>query len=513
MSNASDFIIENGVLTKYVGPGREVVIPEGVTKIGVEAFAGMHNIVSVVIPKGVTTIGDYAFYCCHALEALEIPRGVATIGHHAFNTCGKLALCFWGNADVGEKAFDGVMSVVAPNLPFSSFDTTDAKHAAMVFGYFKNMREYKNAEVLEGYHKYLIRQKKKILPEVLKEDIVELIAVYADNKKITGENFEEDFLNPAIEADAKNCVAFLLNWKEKNSRTNVIEKSIERELVKDPYNTADMKKLWSYEKCDDGIMLTGYKGKETVVEIPPQIGGVIVTSLGDNVFGPKSKTGTSKPASVLKALKSVVRIVIPDGVKSIGISAFERCENLEHIVIPKSVVNIGWRAFCDCRSLKEIVIPEGVEELKAKTFRGCENLETVTLSEGVSKLGNDVFAECEKLVNLSLPNSLIEIGQQTFHSCRSLASVELPSSLKGIGSMAFAYCRGLTKIGVPESVMRISKKTFLSCRTLESAKLSAVIKNIGEDAFADCDALTIHAPAGSYAETYAKENNIPFVAE
>ena len=40
MSNASDFIIENGVLTKYIGPGGDVIIPEGVTEIGFKAFAG-----------------------------------------------------------------------------------------------------------------------------------------------------------------------------------------------------------------------------------------------------------------------------------------------------------------------------------------------------------------------------------------------------------------------------------------------------------------------------------------
>ena len=40
MSNASDFIIENGVLKKYVGPGGDVVIPKGVTSIGKGAFSG-----------------------------------------------------------------------------------------------------------------------------------------------------------------------------------------------------------------------------------------------------------------------------------------------------------------------------------------------------------------------------------------------------------------------------------------------------------------------------------------
>ena len=38
MSNASDFIVENGVLKKYVGPGGDVIVPDGVTSIGLGAF-------------------------------------------------------------------------------------------------------------------------------------------------------------------------------------------------------------------------------------------------------------------------------------------------------------------------------------------------------------------------------------------------------------------------------------------------------------------------------------------
>lgn len=39
MSNTSDFVIENGVLTKYNGSNENVVIPDGVTEIGSRAFA------------------------------------------------------------------------------------------------------------------------------------------------------------------------------------------------------------------------------------------------------------------------------------------------------------------------------------------------------------------------------------------------------------------------------------------------------------------------------------------
>ena len=61
MSNPSVFIIENGVLTKYVGPGGDVVIPEGVTSIGDSSFRGCTSL---------TSIGNMAFYGCGSLTSV-----------------------------------------------------------------------------------------------------------------------------------------------------------------------------------------------------------------------------------------------------------------------------------------------------------------------------------------------------------------------------------------------------------------------------------------------------------
>jgi hypothetical protein len=54
---------------------------------------------------------------------------------------------------------------------------------------------------------------------------------------------------------------------------------------------------------------------------------------------------------------------------------------------------------------------------------------------------------------------------------------------------------------------------FDGCTNLTSITISGAVTYIGGSAFEDCPKLTIHGPAGSYAEQYAKKNKIPFVAE
>ena len=91
MSNMNDFIIENGVLTKYVGPGGDVVIPEGVTKIGEWAFYNCQGLTGVEISESVTEIGKRAFAKCSGLEKVSIPLGITQMGEWAFQSCTKLA--------------------------------------------------------------------------------------------------------------------------------------------------------------------------------------------------------------------------------------------------------------------------------------------------------------------------------------------------------------------------------------------------------------------------------------
>jgi len=87
MSNSNDFIIENGVLKKYTGPGGDVVIPEGVTEIEGEAFSGCSSLTMITLPDSVNTVGYAAFYGCSKLQEIQMP--LAAITNKMFGSSGK----------------------------------------------------------------------------------------------------------------------------------------------------------------------------------------------------------------------------------------------------------------------------------------------------------------------------------------------------------------------------------------------------------------------------------------
>ena len=145
----------------------------------------------------------------------------------------------------------------------------------------------------------------------------------------------------------------------------------------------------------------------------------------------------------------VKKIVIEDGVTSIGVAAFYNCSNLTSITIPDSVIGIG-----------------------AYAFSGCEGLTSITIPDSVTSIGNSAFSYCISLTSITIPKSVTSIELAAFYNCSSLTSITIPDSVTSIGRSAFYKCSSLTSITIPDSVTSIGETVFGDCSSLKTISLS-----------------------------------------
>ena len=192
----------------------------------------------------------------------------------------------------------------------------------------------------------------------------------------------------------------------------------------------------------------------------------------------------------------VKKVIIEDGITSIGDWMFRDCICLTDIVIPDSVTKIGARVFDDTPWLRARIEenPLVIVNHILVFGRTCEG--AVTIPEGVTDIVESAFYGSD-MTEVTLPESLTSIGNHDFEGCEKLKKVNLTDSITSIGQWAFHDCFSLTEIVIPSSVTEIWGSAFYHC---------------GYDEETDTTNFTICGEAGSYAETYANENNIPFVA-
>ena len=92
--------------------------------------------------------------------------------------------------------------------------------------------------------------------------------------------------------------------------------------------------------------------------------------------------------------ETLLSIILPNSVKTIGESAFDDCSGLTSITIPNSVTSIGNYAFCDCSGLTSIEIPNSVTSIGNYAFRLCNGLTSVTIGNSVKTIGESAFCDC-----------------------------------------------------------------------------------------------------------------------
>lgn len=222
-----------------------------------------------------------------------------------------------------------------------------------------------------------------------------------------------------------------------------------------------------------------------------------LTYLGGGVFG-GTKWFSNQPDWVIVQDKflqtykgSDTELVIPDGVEFICDRAFTG-KSIQSVVLSDSVKSIGSSAFAST-DLETIDLNQ-VEIIGESAFNGCKKLLSLTIPDTVTSIGGMLTSDCSSLTNLRLSNSITSIPRNAFYNCTALTKIIIPDSVTEIGRYAFYQCDALEKIWVPESVIDIEDYAM----GYNGSKVSEI--------------LTIYGYSESAAESYAVENNIPFVA-
>ena len=440
---------------------KNVIINNGVTSIGNFAFSDCTSLTNITIPNSVTSIGDYAFYGCENLINITIQNSVTSIGNFAFCMCTSLTSI---NVDSNNEKYMSDNGVL------------------------------------------YTKDKKTLIQYPSKKEKTEYIILQGTT---------------SIGNYAFHYCTNLTNITIPNSVTSIGDDA--------------------FYICTNLINIT----------IPNS-----VTSIGYRAFYLcKSLTNITIPDGVISiknqtfyCCESLTRLIIPSSVISIGDYAFHYCTNLTNITIPNSVTSIGNDVFNGCISLTSInvdsnnekymsdngvlytkdkkiliqypgkkegteyLILQGVESIEDYAFWGCGNLTNIIIPNGVTSIGYSAFYRCTSLTNITIPNSVTSIGDYAFWYC-NLKNITIPNGVTSIGYSAFYRCTSLTNITIPNSVTSIGDFAFNECTSLTNIAIPDSVTSIGDHAFYKCDSLSVLCKSNSYAEQYAKENNIKYVID
>ena len=458
MSNTSDFIIENGVLKKYVGPGGDVVVPEGVTEIGEQSFSGCKNMEHITLPTStekismlafsdctslyslsapnIKEIGPMAFSGCKSLSQVEIPTSGVKIENCAFHRCEQLqdgdGFVIWENvlhSYCGKKAH-----VVIPNGVTCIGD--------YAFAYIHPLEEVVIPLSVKSIGQAAFSGNSN-LRSVTLQDSVTQIGMYALSD------------NPALKTIIASEQVYKLAWE-------TLDPEKKREFA-----------LAYLETGEIPVAAASYINKNAATIIKTICHSDDVNMM-ENFLKIQKKITPAKMEKYLAAAANHVNVTAllleyqRKNIPVLDANSFELTESTEAIQqSPKTAAD--WKKIFKFSDRGNYLVVSGY-----KAEMSC-----ITVPASIGKK----------------PVLAIEDMGESIH----LQKVIVSPGVTRIMSRAFSGCENLKEIHLPDSVDLYWKPPYFS--------LSWGLHFYG------CPQLTIYGSAGSSVEAYAKEHNIPFVAE
>ncbi len=544
MNNASYFIIENGVLKKYNGPGGDVIIPEGVTSIGDGAFYMCVDLHSVTIPKGVTSFENEAFANCEKLNTITIPEGVTSIGFAAFLNCIALTSITIpeGVLRIGRSAFYACSNLSSVTIPESVVIIDDKA--------FCNCISLKNVtiparlrrigdEAFFGCPKLTVT-----IPDGL-YNIPDYPHPYDENSRILINNINR--LPPTLRPNA--AVGFAANGGSKETpgfdNHSKYIKTNAAKLVNRAITEPALLTLMCREK------LITPKNVELFLQAAQKSGNVELIAM---MLDYNANAISSRQKEILERRKEIEQCTVNDrlidrqgktGIEGLNITADGKLEtftnrnelkdfirkkggkllpsltpNTDYYVMndPNSDTHSAQKAkdlgieiigeqlfleiagstfFIDGEKLvrylgndRDVVIPNHITSIGEKAFINCQSMMSVTIPECIVSIGEWAFAHCTALKTVTIPDCVTIINYSSFRDCRRLTEVVFSRSLRSIGNKAFLGCCSLTNALIPEGVESIGEEAFSDCNSLINVRIPQSVKSIRHAAFWGCSKLT-----------------------
>ncbi len=280
-----------------------LVIPDGVTSIGDDAFAYYTGLISVTIPDSITSIGDDAFAHCTGLTSVTIGNGVTSIGDDAFYGCDSLTSITIPDSvtGIGAYAFCGCTGLTSITIPSSVTSIDDYA--------FYNCRGLTSITIPDSVTSIGDDAFAHCtgLTSVTIPDSVTSIDRYAFYRCNNLESITLPFIGGS--ATENQFLGYIFGASSSSYNDDYVPSSLKTVIISD--------------KC---------------------------TSIPDYAFS--SCTGLTS-------------VTISNSVTSIGSSAFRNCSGLTSVTIPDSVINIDTDAFYGCNSTI-ICNPDSCAESYAK---------------------------------------------------------------------------------------------------------------------------------------------------
>ena len=222
-------------------------------------------------------------------------------------------------------------------------------------------------------------------------------------------------------------------------------------------------------------------------------------------------------------------VYIHKDVESIGLQAFEGCENLKKISFEEGskLKEIKDKAFYECKSLKDFVCPISVQKIGDAALSGCNEIEYVKVPFTGNQREDDpknVFAldlfvrlfggTADKDYNV-VPQSLVRIEvcdvkvlhNGTFYGLKNVKEIILPKTMEYMGVNMFYNCKSLESFSIPQGITIISEGMFDGCESLSTIYISKAVKVIEKNAFRNCKNLKEIIYEGNINDIEIKEGN------